>query len=247
MAVDRTSRGSWPSGPRPGESGISEPDKLTAAKDPVQAELVKKYGYEMPNLGVSRDDARKIIAFLKGGTAPVAPAVAKKATPATDQAAAKSAATDATQAPAGEAAPAPDQLVAKPTEIAVTPELVAMGKALFTGARQFSKGGAPCAACHAFNSAGVAGGRLAADLTELYEGIGEPGMKGVLKALKFPIMNKAYADKPLTDEEITALVAFAKDAAARKGATAGSAFPAAGAGLFVCLIIGLSLYKRRIR
>ena len=46
------------------ERVIVEPDKLTAEKDPVQLELVKKYGYEMPNLGISRDDARKIIAYL---------------------------------------------------------------------------------------------------------------------------------------------------------------------------------------
>ena len=38
---------------------IVEPDKLSAGKDPVQLELVKKYGYEMPNLGITRDDARK--------------------------------------------------------------------------------------------------------------------------------------------------------------------------------------------
>ena len=49
---------------------IVEPDKLTADKDPAQLELVKKYGFEMPNLGISRDDARKMVAYLKGeGTA----------------------------------------------------------------------------------------------------------------------------------------------------------------------------------
>src|SRR5690242_7978655 len=30
---------------------ITEPDKLTAEKDPAQSELVKKYGMEMPKLG----------------------------------------------------------------------------------------------------------------------------------------------------------------------------------------------------
>jgi len=46
------------------ETVIMEPDKLTAAKDPVQIELVKKYGYEMPNLGIGHDDALKIITYL---------------------------------------------------------------------------------------------------------------------------------------------------------------------------------------
>ncbi len=60
-------------------------------------------------------------------------------------------------------------------------------------------------------------------------------------------MRKIYADKPLTGEEITALVVFAKDAVARKSAPAGTYYPAAGVVLFACLIVGLTLYKRRIR
>jgi mono/diheme cytochrome c family protein len=62
---------------------ITEPDKLTAEKDPTQVALVKKYGMEMPKLGVSRDDAQKIVTFLQGGkaapaAAPAAPGEAKK-------------------------------------------------------------------------------------------------------------------------------------------------------------------------
>ncbi|MCM2358430.1 MAG: cytochrome c [Geobacteraceae bacterium] len=198
---------------------IVEPDRLAAEKDTVQLELVKKYGYEMPNLGLGRDDARKIIAYLKGGAPAAAPVAAK---PAEEQ-------------------PAPKG------EIAATPELVAQGKALFTGARRLAKGGAPCVGCHAFTYPGVAGGNLAADLTYIYEGMGEQGMRGVLKSLKFPTMKKIYADRPLTDEEITALIAFAGDAAARKGGGEPRLFPAAGAGILVVLLAGLTLYKRRIR
>ena len=47
------------------ERVIVEPDKLTADKDPVQLGLVKQYGGEMPNLGISRKDAKKIIAYLQ--------------------------------------------------------------------------------------------------------------------------------------------------------------------------------------
>lgn len=204
---------------------IVEPDRLTAEKDPVQLELVKKYGYEMPNLGIGRDDARKMIAYLKGG-ARVAPAKAPSAPEA--------------------AKPAEERPVPK-GEIAVTPELVAQGKALFTGERRFAKGGAPCVGCHAFTYPGVAGGNLAADLTYIHEGMGEQGMRGVLKSLKFPTMKKIYADRPLTDEEITALIAFAGDASAQKGGGKSRLFPAAGAGILVVLLAGLTLYKRRIR
>jgi hypothetical protein len=77
--------------------------------------------------------------------------------------------------------------------------------------------------------------------------MGESGMRGALKALKFPTMKRIYQDRPLTDDEIAALIALCKDAAARQGGGGSSAFPLAGAGLFALFIAGLTLYKRRIR
>ena len=197
---------------------ITEPDKLTAAKDPVQADLVKKYGFEMPRLGISRDDALKIIAHLKsvGGSGATA-----GAQPAAEE--------------------------AKPAETAVTPELVARGKAFFTGAKPLARGGAPCAACHPFRAPGVSGGNLAPDLTDRYEGMGEQGLRGVLKTLKFPVMKKIYAERPLTDDEVAALVVFTKDAAARKKEGPPALFPMAGFGVFACCLVVLMLYKRRTR
>ncbi|WP_298432131.1 c-type cytochrome [Geobacter sp.] len=198
---------------------IVEPDKLTAARDPVQLELVKKHGYEMPNLGISRDDALQIIAYLKGAGGGGAAAGGQ---------------------PAAEAA--------KPVETVVTPELAARGRALFTGARPFAKGGAPCAACHPFRAPGVSGGNMATDLSDLYEGMGEQGLRGVLKSLKFPVMKQVYENRPLTEEEITAIVAFLKDAAAQKrGGWAFDIFPLAGTGFFAFCLAGLILYKRRTR
>lgn len=195
---------------------IAEPDKLSAEKDPVQLALVKKYGYEMPNLGISREDAHALALFLTNGAA----------------------------AP-GSAGP-PGEQPGKKAELAVTPELISQGVALFTGARPFAKGGAPCSACHALTYPGVAGGNLATDLSSIYEGMGEQGMKGAFKSLKFPIMKKIYADRPLTDEEITALIVFSRAASERKNETGFPLFPAAGAGLFLICIAGLTLYKRRI-
>lgn len=205
---------------------IVEPDKLTSDKDPVQLGLVKQYGGEMPNLGISRKDAKKIVAYLQD----VSPGTSSSGT-------------------ASPAEPAP-----KPVETVVTPELVAQGKALFTGGKPFANGGAPCAACHSFGYSGVTGGALAIDLSkrveavvEIVEAVGEQGFRGMLRIANFPIMRKIYADKPLTEEEITALVAFAKDAVARKATPAGMYYPATGVGVFVCLIVGLTLYKRRVR
>jgi mono/diheme cytochrome c family protein len=201
------------------ERVIVEPDKLTADKDPIQLGLVKRYGGEMPNLGMSRKDAKKIIAYLQ---------VVSAATPSSGA------------APPAEPAPTPVETVA-------TPELVTQGRALFTGGKPFANGGAPCVGCHGFGIAGVSGGTLAVDLSARAEAAGEQGFRGMLKSLNFPIMRRMYADAPLTDEEITALVAFSKDAVARKTVPARPYYPVTGVVVFVCLIAGLTLYKRRIR
>jgi mono/diheme cytochrome c family protein len=201
------------------ERVIVEPDKLAADRDPIQLGLVKRYGGEMPNLGISRKDAKRIIAFLQG----VSPSASSSGA-----------------APPAEPSP-------KPAETVATPELVARGRALFTGGIPFANGGAPCVGCHGFGIAGVPGGNLAVDLGARAEAAGEQGFRGMLKRLNFPIMRKIYADKPLTEEEITALAALSKDAVARKTVPSGTYYPAAGVVLFACLIAGLTLYKRRIR
>jgi len=215
---------------------IVEPEKLTADKDPVQLALVKKYGGEMPNLGVSRKDARKVVAYLQS-LSPAAPA----ATPAPATPAAKA---TAGAAPGTVSSGEPET---KPAEAVATPELVALGRALFSGSKPFANGGAPCAACHGFGYSGITGGTLAVDLSKRIEAVGEQGFRGMLKRLNFPIMRKIYASRPLTEEETTALVAFSRDAVARKASAACDYYPATGVGIFVCLIAGLTLYKRRIR
>lgn len=195
------------------ESVIIEPEKLTAKKDPVQLELVKKYGYEMPNLGIGHEDALKIINYIA-----------------------------AAEGGAPQAAPAAEQMA-----FAVTPELIAQGKGLFTGSIKMAKGGAACISCHPFSYPGISGGNLSiADLKKSYEKLGDTGMSGALKGLKFPTMKKIYADRPLTDNEVAAMMALFKDSAAQKGGDTPISLPVTGGILFVFIIVGLSLYKRRI-
>ena len=195
------------------ESIIIEPDRMT--KDQARQELIKKYGYEMPNLGISHDDAIRIITWLRGGGG-----AAQAGAPSADE----------------------------QPEVVVTPALVAKGKALYTGQIPFAKGGAPCVACHRISSPEIAGGNLAvSNLSASYEKMGEKGMRGALKALKFPTMKKIYEDRPLTEDEIASLIALYKDAVINKGAASTTLFPAYGAGAFVAFIAGLILYKRRTR
>ena len=207
---------------------IAEPDKLTAEKDATQLELVKKYGMEMPNVGISHDDARKIVSFLQES----APAKQGDAAAGTDTAAGAGA-SSASEAP-------------KQAEVVVTPELLATGRALFTGKQPFANGGAACVSCHALRYPGTNGGALAADLTGLYGKMGENGVRGVLKSLSFPVMKKIYAERPLNEEEITALSALFKDAAA-KNHQASDPYPLAGLGFFALCIVAAILFKRRIR
>lgn len=205
---------------------IAEPEKLTAEKDPTQLELIKKYGFEMPNVGVSRADAAKIVAFLGGGSAPAKNAAAGASAPAV------AAETPPAQAP--------------PAELVVTKELLAAGQDLFTGKKAFAKGGAPCISCHALSYPGIHSGALASDLTGLYGKMGENGVRGVLKSLSFPVMKKIYADRPLTEDEITALTALFKDAAARKH-VASFPYPLAGLGFFALCLVAAIVFKRRIK
>ena len=194
--------------------------RLTAEKDPAQLELVKKFGMEMPNLGVSREDAQKIAAFLGAG-APV-----QAGTP-----------------PAGgEVKPSE----APEAETVVTKELLLTGVALFTGKQPFAKGGAPCVSCHRLSYPGINGGALGADLTGLYGKMGESGVRGVLKSLGFPVMKKIYAERPLNDEEMTALTALFKDAAARKH-TQSDPYPPAGLAFFALCLVAAILFKRRVK
>ncbi|MBS0400103.1 MAG: c-type cytochrome [Proteobacteria bacterium] len=58
---------------------IMEPDKVIASKDPTAMALVKQFNQiQMPNLGVTQDEARAIIAHLRSAaaTAPAEPAPA---------------------------------------------------------------------------------------------------------------------------------------------------------------------------
>lgn len=61
---------------------IRAPDELLAAKDPVALELLARHGnVPMPNLGLSAEDARKVVRFLADADAAAARAAAPDAKP----------------------------------------------------------------------------------------------------------------------------------------------------------------------
>lgn len=91
-----------------------------------------------------------------------------------------------------------------------TPEQIETGKNIFIGSYALANGGPACISCHNVNYNGVMpGGLLAKDLTASYSRLGgDAGLQGILGAPPFPAMTQSYKEKPLTETEIAALIAF---------------------------------------
>jgi mono/diheme cytochrome c family protein len=94
-----------------------------------------------------------------------------------------------------------------------SPENIKKGQALFQGTTRFANGGPTCNACHHVkNDAVIGGGILAAELTTVFSKMGSSGVQAILGRAPFPVMEAAYKNNALTDDEITYLVAFLQDA-----------------------------------
>lgn len=199
---------------------ITNPDKLVQENDPTMMELIARYGFQMPNLGVSDEEADKIIEYLKGFSAG-----APRETPVEKQPA------EQPSAPAVEGDPI-------------------SGKMYFTGEKRFSAGGPPCISCHSARGAGIQGGTLAPDLSDLYGKLGEKGLRGVLQTLQFPVMKDVYKNKKLSEEEIADMIAFFKETgskAQKKQVKSGGMYPISGVMLFLVAMGIIWLYSRRVK
>jgi mono/diheme cytochrome c family protein len=90
-----------------------------------------------------------------------------------------------------------------------TEEQILLGQQLFQGRVRFANGGPTCNSCHEVTyEAVLGGGMLARDLTAAHERLGASGVRAILASPPFPVMQRAYQDKPLTDEEVIALAGF---------------------------------------
>ena len=92
---------------------------------------------------------------------------------------------------------------------AAAEDQIVLGQDLFQGKTRLSNGGQTCNSCHDVTSdAVIGGGVLAAELTTVFSRLGGPGVRAILGSPPFPVMQRAYQDKPLTEEEVMALVGF---------------------------------------
>jgi mono/diheme cytochrome c family protein len=107
-----------------------------------------------------------------------------------------------------------------------TPADLARGTAIFEGTVRLAGGGPACLSCHSTGGVGaMGGGKLAPDLTLVYERLG--GRKGVgtwLSAPATPTMQATFANVPLQADEILPLLALFENAA-RTRAVAGPVAP----------------------
>jgi len=88
-------------------------------------------------------------------------------------------------------------------------EDIQAGQELFQGILRLENGGPACNACHEVrNDAVIGGGILATELTSVFSRMGGAGVKAILGHAPFPVMQAAYQDQSLTDQEVAALVAF---------------------------------------
>jgi cytochrome c2 len=105
------------------------------------------------------------------------------------------------------------QAVVEVQESVASQEDILLGQDLFQGITRFENGGPTCNACHdVMNDAVIGGGILAAELTTVFSRMGGRGVTAILGQSPFPVMQAAYEDKALTEDEIFALVAFLQKA-----------------------------------
>ncbi|MBI2850437.1 MAG: cytochrome c [Chloroflexi bacterium] len=163
-------------------SFITAPDKLIAQGDPIAKELVQQYGLPMPNLGVSENDAKAILAYLDA------------------------------QSTARAIAPPQSATEAPSVSTTALPASAATGRDLYTGAIALTNGGPACISCHNIRGVGIiGGGTVGKDLTDAYANLDEEAIHAILRATPFPMMKEIFSAKPLTTEEIANLSAFLEE------------------------------------
>jgi mono/diheme cytochrome c family protein len=119
-----------------------------------------------------------------------------------------------TAAAAGEGSPAQS---GSTTVAPATPDQILLGQQLFQGTTRFANAGPTCNSCHEVtNDAVIGGGVLARELTTVFTRLGGPGVRAILGSPPFPVMQRAYEDRSLTDEEVVALVGFLQQADAEQ-------------------------------
>ena len=163
------------------EQFVKSPKSLIDSGDADAVAIFEEYNQlVMPDAFITDEQIKEVLAYLMV---------------ASSRLAASGGETAAAAAPI-EAAPASE-------------EEIFTGQELFQGKIRFVNGGAACNACHDVrNDAVIGGGILAAELTTVFSRMGRTGVEAILGQAPFPVMQAAYQDHALSEEEVTSLVSF---------------------------------------
>lgn len=166
---------------------IKTPTAMIAQKDPIAIKLLAEYKVPMVDMGLNDEEVEEVIKYLKNPQVPVQDSGI--------------ASTGTTERPVKAA-----QRIATQSEIL-------KGRDLFQGKIRLLNEGPSCISCHHVkNDAIIGGGILAKDLTAVFSRLGGVGVGAILGSPPFPVMNQAYKDKSLAEDEIFALVSFLEEA-----------------------------------
>lgn len=176
---------------------VKSSQSLVQGGDPEAVALFKEYNQiPMPDQALSDAEIDAILQYIRSQNqetaSPSNPATEKTVTPPV--------------APVASAG----ILGAKPLEISGPPTgEIAKGQDLFQGLDRFANKGPACNSCHHVkNDAVIGGGILARELTTVFSRMSGTGVTAILGSPPFPVMEQAYKNNPLTEEEIHALAAF---------------------------------------
>jgi len=138
-------------------------------------------------------------------------------------------------------------------EPAFTPTDVDRGERIVRGSARLENGGPACISCHNVSGlTSLGGGRLGPDLTRSYDRLGaRKGMTAWLGATPTATMQAVYKTRPLTPEEISALVAYFESvskagAPVQEGATGTLVLIGAG-GSLLGLVLMEGFWRKRFR
>lgn len=132
-----------------------------------------------------------------------------------------------------------------------TADNINTGLRLFSGSQQLTNGGAACTSCHKVRDERIfSSGTLAKDLSESFDVMGSAGMAAVIKNPPFPVMQVAYANHALTEEEVINLTAYLKSVSKeriyQRPSDFSTFFAVLGIGAFIMILLTtIILYFKR--
>lgn len=122
---------------------------------------------------------------------------------------------------------AEQQKAAAKMAASLDPPNVALGDDLYWGRTALANGGLSCASCHAVNRFG---GAMGPDLTLIGQKLTGIALVSAIQKTNFPVMQAAYRDHQVTQQEAVHLAAFFERIAQDPGEGAASATAAAAGG-----------------